>query len=181
MYIAQHAFLGGYSRVHIAQHASLGGYSRGIYTPGMPPWVGIREGIMQKEPPSLLGRGNHAGRELLSLCTPGTMVGIHLWVYSTLHHPGYTVLPHPLPHCPTRRCRRSPLTALAQRVAERTVSVEGVSVSPLVPLSRWLFPFHCWASYCWVRRPCAVGGEEGVHSVDKTAPSRPPPVSLLGF
>ena len=106
---------------------------------------------------------------------------IVLPVYAGYYHPGYTppcILPgtpllYPaLLHCPTRRCRESPLTALERGVTELTVRDEGVTVagitntrftvgqefsvcsgSPLFLLwlrsmLRRLFPhhhpFHCW-------------------------------------
>ena len=57
-------------------------------------------------------------------------------VYTTLYPPGYTSPVHPLLHCPTRRCRQSPLTALRRGVTELIVSDEGVTVAGVtVPVS----------------------------------------------
>ena len=84
--------------------------------PGIPPGWCVQPGI-----PWVVCTARYTLGGICPVYIPG-------W-YMPVYIPGYTSSCTPaLPHCPTRRCRRSPLQALEHGVTKLTVSDGGVTV-----------------------------------------------------
>ena len=79
-------YTSGCGETGIPQGVREAGIPQGVREAGIPWWVGRREAGI----PQWVG-----GREATCTTLPGTMVGIHLLVYTLLYHPGYTAHTHP--------------------------------------------------------------------------------------